>query len=81
MCRSRRAEPAPEQRLLSTTIMLIALVALPWLSGFRADAVADHPTRAVAGALAEWGAPAEDCVAAAYGGLAVDRGDTRVVRG
>jgi len=59
--------------------MLVAVVALPWLSGFHADAVADHPTRAVTGELAEWGTPDDDCVASAYGGLALDRGTTRVV--
>ncbi len=52
---------------------------LPWLLGFAPDAAADHPSRAVAAEVAEWKAPDDRCVASAYGGLAVDRGDTRVV--
>jgi hypothetical protein len=52
---------------------------LPWLLGFAPDAVADHPTRAVAAEVSEWKAPDDRCVASAYGGLALDRGQTRVI--
>ena len=59
--------------------MLLALVALPWLQGFQAEAVADHPSRTVAAELSEWRKPDEDCVASAYGGLSLDRGGQRVL--
>lgn len=52
---------------------------LPWLLGFAPDAVADHPSRAVAAEVSEWKAVDDRCVASAYGGLALDHGDTRVV--
>jgi hypothetical protein len=68
-----------ERHLLLDESMIFALVALPWLVGFHADAVAERPTRAVAGELADWGAPDDECVASAYGGLALDRGTTRVI--
>jgi len=59
--------------------MLLALVALPWLQGFQPDAVADHPTPAVAQELAEWRPASEDCVASAYGGLSLDSPSGRVL--
>ncbi len=59
--------------------MLLALVALPWLQGFRPQAVADHPSRAVAQELAEYRSVDDDCVASAYGGLSLDAGGKRVL--
>ena len=55
------------------------MIMLPWLLGFAPDAAADHPSPAVAAEVSEWKAPDDRCVATAYGGLAVDRGDTRIV--
>ena len=52
---------------------------LPWLLGFAPDAVADHPSPAVAAEVSEWTAPDDRCVASAYGGLALDRGDKRII--
>jgi len=52
---------------------------LPWLLGFAPDAAADHPSPAVAAEVSEWKAPDDRCVATSYGGLAVDRGDTRII--
>ena len=52
---------------------------IPWLLGFAPDAATDHPSPAVAAEVSEWKAPDDRCVASAYGGLAVDRGDTRIV--
>jgi hypothetical protein len=51
--------------------MLLALVALPWLQGFQAQGVADHPSRAVGAQLSEYRQNDEDCVASAYGGLSL----------
>lgn len=59
--------------------MLLALVALPWLQGFQPQAVADHPSRAVAQELSEYRAPDDACVASAYGGLSVDSGGGRIL--
>ncbi len=52
---------------------------LPWLLGFAPDAASDHPSRDVAAEVSEWKAVDDRCVASVYGGLALDRGDTRVV--
>lgn len=52
---------------------------IPWLLGFAADAATDHPSPAVAAEVSEWKAPDDRCVATSYGGLAVDRGDTRII--
>lgn len=59
--------------------MLLALAALPWLQGFVPDAVADHPSRAVGRELAQWRQPDDDCVASAYGGLALEHQGLRVL--
>jgi hypothetical protein len=58
---------------------MLALVALPWLQGFQPQTVADHPSAAVAQELSEYRPPDEDCVASAYGGLAIDTGKGRVL--
>lgn len=53
-------------------IVLATLAALPWLQGFFApQAVTERDSRDVIAQLAEWAPPVEDCVAAAYGGLAL----------
>jgi hypothetical protein len=59
--------------------VMLALVALPWLQGFQPQAVADHPSRAVAEELSEYRPTDEDCVASAYGGLSLDTGNGRVL--
>jgi hypothetical protein len=59
--------------------MLLALVALPWLQGFQPQAVADHPSRAVAQELSEYRPVDEDCVASAYGGLSLATPSGRVL--
>ena len=52
---------------------------IPWLVGFAPDAATDHPSRAVAAEVSEWKAIDDRCVASTYGGLAIDRGDTRII--
>jgi hypothetical protein len=59
--------------------MLVALAALPWLLGFQPEVITDRASNEVASELAEWRPPDDDCVASAYGALAVDTGRQRVI--
>jgi hypothetical protein len=58
---------------------LLALVAIPWLLGFQPVAQTDAPTPAVAAEVSEWQRPDDRCTATAYGGLAVDSAQSRIV--
>src|SRR4029079_14987233 len=58
--------------MVSMQPILAALAALPWLQGFFApQGVTEQGSRDVLAELAEWREPMEDCVASAYGGLAL----------
>lgn len=52
--------------------VLVPLVAMPWLAGFDATAVADRPSPEVGETLAAWSALDPACVDTAYGGLTLD---------